>query len=154
MKKFGVRCVTVTGGEPLAQPKVFRLLVDLCDAGFDVSLETSGAIDVSKVDPRVVKVVDVKTPGSGEVDKNLQSNLDYVNNRDQLKFVICSRKDYDWSCAKIKTMKLKEKPEILFSPSHNEMKAGALAEWILEDSLNVRLQVQLHKYIWGDVAGR
>jgi len=154
VQKYKVSSVTVTGGEPLAQPTVFKLLESLCDVGFDVSLETSGAIDVSQVDHRVKKVVDIKTPGSDEMEKNVYSNIRCLSDLDQLKFVICDRADYEWSREKIKTMALRGEPEILFSPSYEELKASDLAEWILEDRLNVRLQVQLHKILWGDIPGR
>lgn len=154
VSEYGARYVTVTGGEPLAQKPCLELLKKLCDAGYEVSLETSGALDISEVDPRVVKVVDIKTPGSGEVDKNLFKNIDYLSSSDQIKFVICHRADYDWAKKIIEKYHLTKVCELLFSPSFEEQKAGELADWILEDRLPVRLQIQLHKYLWGDVRGR
>lgn len=151
---YGARHVTVTGGEPLAQKPCLELLQQLCDAGYEVSLETSGAIDVSAVDKRVMKVVDIKTPGSKEVDKNLFENLSYLLPHDQVKFVICHREDYDWSKSIIEQYQLNDRCEILFSPSYLEQPAGILADWIIADRLLVRLQIQLHKYLWGDVPGR
>ncbi len=148
------RHVTVTGGEPLAQKNCIQLLTMLCDAGYDVSLETSGAIDISAVDTRVARIVDLKTPASGEVDKNLYNNLQQLTTNDQVKFVICDHADYDWSKQKLKEYKLNERCEVLFSGSHGEIQATQLAEWILQDHLPVRLQVQLHKYLWGDVPGK
>jgi 7-carboxy-7-deazaguanine synthase len=146
--------VTVTGGEPLAQKPCLMLLEKLCDAGYEVSLETSGALDVSSVDQRVVKVVDIKTPGSGEVAKNLFENMSYLLPHDQIKFVICHREDYEWSKKIMAQYQLPERCQVLFSPSFQEQHPGLLADWILEDRLPVRLQIQLHKYLWGDVAGR
>lgn len=148
------RYVTVTGGEPLAQPACLELLTALCDQGYEVSLETSGALDVSKVDPRVVKVLDLKTPGSSEVARNLYSNIEHLLPHDQVKFVICDRADYEWSCQKLQEYKLSDRCEILFSPSHEQLPAGQLADWILADRLPVRLQIQLHKVLWGDAKGR
>jgi 7-carboxy-7-deazaguanine synthase len=151
--KFGARHVCVTGGEPLAQPRCLDLLTALCDLGLDVSLETSGAIDISGVDSRVCRVVDIKTPGSGEADRNLENIAGQLRENDALKFVICNRDDYDWS-----RRWLDEHPdlpcEVYFSPSFEELPANELADWILEDRLNVRLQLQLHKLLWGDVPGR
>lgn len=154
VSEYGARYVTVTGGEPLAQKPCLELLKKLCDAGYEVSLETSGALDIAEVDPRVVKVVDIKTPGSGEVDKNLFKNIDYLSSSDQIKFVICHRADYDWAKKTIEQYQLTKICELLFSPSFEEQNAGQLADWILEDRLPVRLQIQLHKYLWGDVRGR
>jgi 7-carboxy-7-deazaguanine synthase len=152
---YGVRHVTVTGGEPLAQPNVTRLLTRLCDAALAVSLETSGALDVSCVDERVVKIVDLKTPGSGEVARNLWSNLAHCTRRDQVKFVICDRSDYDWARLKCDELSLSERVgEVLFSPSASTLPARTLADWIVADRLPVRMQVQLHKYLWGDEPGR
>lgn len=149
---FGTPYVCVTGGEPLAQARCHELLTALCDRGLDVSLETSGAIDIAGVDPRVCRVVDIKTPGSGEVEQNLPANADLLTERDVVKFVICDRADYDWS-----TQWLAQHPaqpaEVYFSPSFNELPAQQLADWILEDRLGVRLQLQLHKLVWGDVPG-
>jgi len=150
---YGTHRVCVTGGEPLAQPRCRQLLTALCDAGFAVSLETSGAIDISDVDVRVSRIVDVKTPGSAESVRNEWRNLDVLRESDALKFVICDRPDYVWS-----RDLLRQHGDIpctvFFSPSHDELAAGDLAEWILEDRLPVRLQVQLHKVLWGNVAGR
>lgn len=151
---YGARYVTVTGGEPLAQKPCEELLRRLCDAGYEVSLETSGALDISQVDQRVVKVVDIKTPGSGEVDKNRFENVDYLLSQDQIKFVICHREDYEWSLAIMQQYKLPDICQVLFSPSYQQQSAGKLADWIIEDRLPVRLQIQLHKYLWGDVPGR
>ncbi len=154
VQEFDVPRVTLTGGEPLAQYGAFELLTRLCDANLEVSLETSGAMDVACVDTRVMKVLDIKTPGSGEVKRNLWSNLEHLHGPDQVKFVICGRADYEWSRARISEVQINGDVEILFSPSHGAVEARELAEWILEDTLNVRLQVQLHKYLWGDVPGR
>ncbi len=147
------REVCVTGGEPLAQPNCHQLLEALCDADFDVSLETSGAIDISSVEPRVTVVMDIKTPGSGEVERNLWSNLESLKSQDQLKFVICDREDYDWSRKKLVEHELSDKCAVLFSPSYGQMDPTELAEWILADRLRVRLQLQLHKYLWGEAPG-
>ncbi|MDX1563226.1 MAG: 7-carboxy-7-deazaguanine synthase QueE [Gammaproteobacteria bacterium] len=151
-RSYGAKHVCVTGGEPLAQPKCIDLLQALCDAGFDVSLETSGAIDISAVDARVCRVVDIKTPGSNESARNLDSNIACLTARDVVKFVICGRDDYDWA-----RQWLAEHPglpcEVYFSPSFHELEARDLADWILADRLPVRLQLQLHKLLWGDVPG-
>ena len=148
------RYVTVTGGEPLAQPSCIPLLTTLSQLGFKVSLETSGAIDIAAVDPRVVKVMDLKTPASGESDKNLWSNLDHLSSSDQIKFVICNESDYEWCKARIFEHKLDQLCEVLLSPSKDELSPTILADWILRDQLNVRFQLQLHKVLWGDEAGR
>ena len=149
---FDARYVCVTGGEPLAQPRCLELLSALCDQGLEVSLETSGAIDIAAVDPRVCRVVDVKTPGSGEVGRNLEANYTLLTARDALKFVLCDRADYEWSRAWLRAHP--DLPcEIYFSPSFEELSGRELAEWILEDRLKVRLQLQLHKLLWGDVPG-
>ena len=151
---FGARYVTVTGGEPLAQPQCLELLKDLCDAGYKVSLETSGAMPIDDVDNRVVKIVDLKTPGSGEVTRNLYENIPLLLPHDEVKFVICDRQDYDWSCMKMDELGLADRAaEILFSPSQGELTPKQLAQWILHDKLNVRMQIQTHKYIWGDQPG-
>ncbi len=150
--RYGPRYVTVTGGEPLAQPACFDLLTRLCDAGYRVSLETSGALDCARVDARVMKVVDLKTPGSGEVHRNRYENLGLLRESDELKFVICDRADYEWAKGRLKAFV--PRCEVLFSPSGGQLEARVLAEWILEDRLPVRLQLQLHKLIWGDVPGR
>ena len=144
--------VCVTGGEPLAQPRCQQLLTSLCDAGYDVSLETSGALDIRDVDERVSRVVDIKTPGSGESSRNRWENLALLTERDSLKLVICDRADYDWASAALKD-KLQAPCPIFFSPSYGELAAEALADWILADQLPVRLQVQLHKILWGDAPG-
>ena len=151
---FKAHYVTVTGGEPLAQKTCFSLLSALCDAGYSVSLETSGALDVSHVDPRVSKVMDLKTPGSGEMEKNLWANLDYLTPQDELKFVLCDEKDYQWATETIKSHDLDQKCPILFSPVHGELDPALLAAWILRDHLPVRLQIQMHKLLWGDGPGR
>ena len=151
---FNAHYVTVTGGEPLAQPGALPLCKALCDKGYEVSLETSGALDVSQVDPRVVKVMDLKTPGSLELDKNLYSNIDHLTTNDQVKFVICSREDYDWSKQQLEKYALADKvSDVLFSPSFGQVEAKTLAEWILADRLPVRFQMQQHKLLWADAAG-
>lgn len=146
--------VTVTGGEPLAQKACLLLLSELCDHEYIVSLETSGALSVRDVDSRVVKVMDFKTPDSGEADRNLYENLQWLDHKDQIKFVICSRADYDWSRELLQRYNMNEQCEVLFSPVHGKQSARELAEWILEDNLPVRLQLQLHKLLWGDAPGR
>ena len=146
--------VCVTGGEPLAQKACLALLRSLCDAGLRVSLETSGAISLAGVDPRVVLVVDVKTPGSGEDSRNLYAQLQQLAPKDLVKFVICSREDYEWSRAKLAQLQLTGRCTVLFSPSHEQLPPGQLADWLLADHLPVRLQIQLHKYLWGNVAGK
>lgn len=151
---YGPRYVCVTGGEPLAQPGSIALLARLCDAGYEVSLETSGALDVSAVDLRVSKVLDLKTPGSAEVARNRYDNIALLTPNDQVKFVICSREDYDWSVSKLIEYRLAERAgEVLFSPSHQQVSARALADWIVADNLPVRLQLQLHKILWNDEPG-
>lgn len=154
VQSHGVRHVCVTGGEPLAQKRCIALLQKLCDAGFDVSLETSGAIDIGEVDARVSRVVDIKTPGSGEVARNLWGNLPLINARDQVKFVICSRADYDWAKDVLAEHRLDERCEVLFSPSYMQVKPRELADWIVADRLPVRFQMQLHKQLWGEEQGR
>lgn len=151
---YSPRFLTVTGGEPLAQPAVLPLLTSLCDRGYEVSLETSGALPVHAVDSRVSVVLDVKTPGSGEVERNLYSNLDHLRAHDQVKFVITNAEDYDWARATTDRYGLTGKCDVLFSPAHGELPAHQLADWILRDRIAVRLQVQLHKVLWGDVRGR
>jgi 7-carboxy-7-deazaguanine synthase len=146
--------VTVSGGEPLAQKNCLSLLTQLCDANYQVSLETSGALPVDKVDPRVSKILDIKTPGSGEEQRNLLANLSSLQAHDQIKFVICDRQDYVWSKQFIAHHELAGRYEILFSPSHRQLENKQLAEWILADRLMVRMQIQLHKHIWGDVPGK
>ncbi len=149
------RYVTVTGGEPLAQPACVPLLAALCDAGYEVSLETSGALPVDAVDPRVSRVMDLKAPGSGEAARNRYENLAFLNGRDQVKFVIADRGDYEWSRDRLREHELDGRVgEILFSPVHGQMPPGDLADWIVKDRLPVRMQVQLHKILWGDAQGR
>ena len=154
VESHGVRHVCVTGGEPLAQKRCIQLLAKLCDAGFVVSLETSGAIDIAEVDPRVMRVVDIKTPGSGEVERNRWENLPLLTAHDQLKFVICSRADYEWSKEVVAEHRLSDICEVLFSPSYTQIKPRELADWIVEDRLPVRFQTQLHKQLWGEEQGR
>ncbi len=155
VKSYGVQLVTVTGGEPLAQPDVHTLMQMLCDAGLSVSLETSGALDVAGVDDRVVKVVDFKTPDSGEVHRNLWENAGVLTGRDQVKFVICSRADYDWARMKADELNLYEQvADVLFSPCHGQVAPADLADWMIADRVPGRMQVQLHKILWGDEPGR
>lgn len=146
--------VCVTGGEPLAQPAVFALLTALCDAGYRVSLETSGAMSLERVDPRVIKVVDIKTPASGEERRNRYDELARMTATDLIKFVIADRADYEWSRQQLAERQLAALCTVLFSPSHAQLPARDLADWILEDRLPVRFQIQLHKYLWGDVPGK
>ena len=152
---FGTNYVTVTGGEPLSQPNVHFVLSALCDLGLVVSLETSGALDISNVDSRVVKILDVKTPGSGEVARNLYQNLSVLQVSDQVKFVICNKNDYSWAMMKCEELKFYDLGcELLYSPSSDELESRKLADWIVEDRLPVRMQIQLHKLLWNDEAGR
>lgn len=151
---YRTKNVCVTGGEPLAQKRCHDLLTRLVDEGFDVSLETSGAIDVSRVDPGVSRVLDIKTPDSGEVERNLWENLDVLTQHDQIKFVICSRGDYDWAANEIRTRNLDRNFDVLISPSWGQQDATELSGWVLEDQLAVRVQLQLHKILWGDVPGK
>jgi len=150
----GVRHVCVTGGEPLAQKRCLALLARLCDAGYEVSLETSGALDVGDVDARVRKVVDLKAPGSGEVARNLWSNLERLLPHDQLKIVLADRVDYDWAVARLREHALDARCQVLLSPVHGSLAPRELAEWILADRLPVRMQLQLHKLLWGEEPGR
>lgn len=150
----GVEHVTVTGGEPLAQRSCLDLLGELCDAGHRVSLETSGALDITGVDPRVERVVDLKAPGSGEAHQNRWENLDGLRPADQVKFVLAHREDYDWARAVLAEHGLHERCEVLFSPVHETLSPRELADWVVADGLPVRFQVQLHKLLWGDEAGR
>ena len=152
--KHGVRHVCVTGGEPLAQKRCIGLLSRLCDAGYEVSLETSGAIDVSEVDQRVHRVVDLKTPDSKEQHRNRLENIALLTPRDQVKFVICSRGDYEWARDMLAEHRLAERCEVLFSPSYTQVPARELAEWVIADRLPVRFQMQLHKQLWGEETGR
>ncbi len=154
VRAFGVEHVCVTGGEPLAQKHCFELLTMLCDEGYKVSLETSGAIDVERVDTRVARVIDIKTPGSGEVARNRLENLAGLRATDQLKFVICSRADFEWSRDFVRAHDLVGRCAVLFSPSANQVEGRELAQWILDERLPVRLQIQLHKVLWGDTPGR
>ncbi len=148
------RYVCVTGGEPLAQPNCIALLTALCDAGYEVSLETSGALDIAPVDVRVSRVVDLKTPGSAEVGRNRYENMAELTRNDQVKFVVCSREDYDWAVSKIIEYCLDARVgDVLMSPSHKELDARTLADWIVADNLPVRMQLQLHKYLWNDEPG-
>ena len=151
---FKPRYVCVTGGEPLAQPNCIPLLEQLCDAGYRVSLETSGAMDIAPTDRRVSRVVDLKTPGSQEVARNLYSNLDQLTGNDQVKFVICSREDYDWAKGVLAEHRPHERCDVLFSPSAGQVEARALADWIVADRLPVRFQMQLHKLLWGEEPGK
>lgn len=148
------RYVTVTGGEPLAQKNCNVLLGQLCDLGYEVSLETSGALDVSTVDDRVIKVMDIKTPGSGEESRNRWENMDFLNQKDQVKFVICDRNDYGWARKIINDYNLERRCEVLMSPAYGLQEARELAEWMLSDKLSVRFQLQLHKILWGEEQGR
>ncbi len=150
----GAKHVCVTGGEPLAQPNCSAFLERLCDAGYSVSLETSGAIDISGVDPRVSRVVDIKTPASGECHRNRWDNLDALTPHDQLKFVICDRADFDWAVGCVRERGLTDRCTVWFSPSWEQVDPAALAAWILEAGVPVRLQLQLHKLLWGDEPGR
>lgn len=152
---FKARFVTVTGGEPLAQPECLSLLSALCDAGYEVSLETSGAMDIGKIDSRVSVVMDIKTPDSGESHRNLYDNIPLLKRQDQVKFVICSRNDYQWARLKLDEFDLVNKvDDVLFSPAHQQVNPTDLAGWVLEDRLPVRFQIQLHKLLWADGPGR
>ncbi|MFW2374484.1 MAG: 7-carboxy-7-deazaguanine synthase QueE [Gammaproteobacteria bacterium] len=153
VKQYSARYITVTGGEPLAQKACVELLRRLCDEAYKVSIETSGALDISAVDSRVKRVMDLKTPASGECEKNLYQNIDYLGPDDEVKFVISNRDDYQWSKQILDKYNLNERCEVLFSPVHGEISATDLADWIIEDGLAVRFQVQLHKYLWGDKPG-
>ncbi len=150
----GARYVTVTGGEPLAQKDCLPLLKLLCDTGFSVSLETGGSLDISGVDPRVSVILDIKTPGSGEMAKNRWKNLEYLKRADEVKLVLCNREDYDWAKQLLDEHKLAEKCPVLFSPVYGTLKPADLAEWVLQDNLPVRFQLQLHKILWGEEPGR
>ena len=154
VKTYQPRYVTVTGGEPLAQKTCFPLLTALCDLGVEVSLETCGAMDISEVDPRVICVMDLKTPGSGEEAKNRYDNIALLKQTDQLKFVICNRDDYDWAVEKLQEYDLVAKCDVLFSPIHGLLNPAVLADWVVADNLAVRMQIQMHKYLWNDEPGR
>lgn len=151
---YDCRRITVTGGEPLAQKSCLELLTRLCDDGYSVALETCGALDISMVDSRVCKIMDIKTPGSGEVEKNLFSNIVHLSHDDQIKFVICDEADYNWSRQILQQQALADKAEIIMLPAFGEQSAVDLAEWILRDRLPVRFQMQLHKQLWGDAKGK
>ncbi|WP_444906391.1 7-carboxy-7-deazaguanine synthase QueE [Microbulbifer sp. SSSA008] len=154
VQSHSARHVCVTGGEPLAQPNCFPLMKALCDAGYAVSLETSGAMPVDKVDERVSRVVDLKTPASGEQHRNRMENMQVLTRQDQIKFVICDRGDYDWARFTLDQYRIPERVgEVLFSPSYEQLQPRQLAEWILEDGLPVRMQMQMHKLLWGDIPG-
>lgn len=150
---YGTTYVCVTGGEPLAQHRCLDLLTQLCDQGYQVALETSGALDIGAVDPRVFRILDLKTPGSGEVERNRWENLMLLDAKDSVKLVICDRADYEWARRALKK-RLNVACQVYFSPSYEELAPGVLADWILADRLPVRLQVQLHKVLWGDAPGR
>lgn len=152
--KYPARQICVTGGEPLAQKECLALLVALCDAGYDVSLETSGALDIAAVDPRVARIMDLKAPDSGESARNLWGNLALLNQRDEIKIVIASRADYEWTRQALREHKLDDLCSVLLSPAQGLVEPTALAEWILEDGLNVRFQMQLHKLLWGNMKGK
>jgi 7-carboxy-7-deazaguanine synthase len=154
VRELGASHVCVTGGEPLAQKSCLELLHRLVEEGYRVSLETSGAMPLEGVDVRVVRVVDIKTPASGEEARNRYEELDRLDGKDLVKFVICGREDYEWSRAKLAELGLTRRCTVLFSPSHQQLPARDLADWILEDRLPVRFQIQLHKYLWGDVPGK
>lgn len=153
ISSFNCPRICVTGGEPLAQNNCYQLLEQLCNQGYSVSIETSGARDISNIDPRVIIVMDLKTPDSLEHEKNLFTNVAFLKPDDQVKFVICSRKDYKWACRIIKNFALDKIAQVLFSPSWNQLDATSLANWIIEDSIPVRFQLQLHKILWGDQPG-
>ena len=152
--QYRVQHVCVTGGEPLAQKESLALMSALCEKGYEVSLETSGALDISEVDTRVVKVMDLKTPASGEMDKNCYENITHLARHDQVKFVICNREDYQWAKEMLLHHDLPGCCEVLFSPSFDQQKPAELAQWIIDDHLPVRFQLQLHKILWGEEPGR
>ena len=152
--KYPAHQVCVTGGEPLSQKECLALLSALCDAGYEVSLETSGALDIAAVDPRVARIMDLKAPGSGECDKNLGSNLEFLNRNDEIKIVIASRGDYEWAREILRERKLDQLCPVLFSPAQGQIEAADLAGWILDDGLPVRFQLQLHKLLWGNMKGK
>jgi len=154
IKQYNATTVCVTGGEPLAQRSCGDLLEQLCDAGYSVSVETSGSIDISVVDSRVHRIMDIKTPGSGEQSKNKYDNIQYLTQQDEVKFVLCSREDYDWAKDIIQQYSLLDKSQVLFSPVHEGVAPVELADWIIADQLNVRFQFQLHKFLWADEPGR
>lgn len=150
---YGTQFVTVTGGEPLAQKECLMLITALCDAGYSVSLETGGAMDIANVDSRVSIILDIKTPGSNEVDNMRWENLKHISAKDEIKFVLCSREDYDWAKQKMHALSLQDKCTILFSPSYHQVSSSDLAAWVLADQLPVRMQLQMHKILWGEKPG-
>lgn len=150
---YGTQFVTVTGGEPLAQKECLMLITALCDAGYSVSLETGGAMDITNVDSRVSIILDIKTPGSNEVDNMRWENLKHISAKDEIKFVLCSREDYDWAKQKMHALSLQDKCTILFSPSYHQVSSSDLAAWVLADQLPVRMQLQMHKILWGEKPG-
>ncbi|MBS0576063.1 MAG: 7-carboxy-7-deazaguanine synthase QueE [Proteobacteria bacterium] len=152
--RHGARHVCVTGGEPLAQKRCLELLQRLCDAGYEVSLETSGALDIGAVDPRVSRVMDLKTPGSGEMARNRLQNIPLLTAHDQVKFVLCDRTDYDWALSMLREHDLPARCEVLFSPSYGQLPPRELAQWMLDDHAPARFQIQLHKVLWGEEQGR
>lgn len=154
IRPYEARYVCVTGGEPLAQKPCLQLLQALCDAGYSVSLETSGALDIGPVDPRVSRIMDLKTPGSGEVERNRWENIDLLEARDEVKFVLCDEADYQWAKSVMAEHQLPARCPVLLSPVYESLKPANLAEWILRDRLDVRMQVQLHKILWGETPGR
>jgi len=154
IKQYNAVTVCVTGGEPLAQRACGELLRQLCDEGYQVSVETSGSIDISQVDSRVYRIMDIKTPGSGEQSKNRYENIQYLTQQDEVKFVLCDRNDYDWAKNIIEQYQLLEKSQVLFSPVHEGVPPAELADWIIQDHLNVRFQFQLHKFLWDNEPGR
>lgn len=151
---YGARDVCVTGGEPLAQQGCAELVTRLCDLGYRVVVETSGALDISPIDARASRILDLKTPGSGEVERNMLSNLELLTAHDQIKFVLCDRSDFDWACQQVRERKLIERCAVWFSPSYGQLEARELADWIMQSGLAVRLQIQLHKLLWGEQPGR
>jgi 7-carboxy-7-deazaguanine synthase len=153
-ESYGVQHICVTGGEPLAQKKCLSLLNHLADLEYNVSLETSGALDIRYVDSRIIKVMDIKTPASGESSRNRLENINHLTTQDQIKFVLCDRDDYDWAKELLQKLQLDKTCEVLFSPVYSELEPSKLAEWILEDKLQVRFQLQLHKILWGEQSGR
>lgn len=150
---FQCRYVCITGGEPLAQKPCTELLVQLCESGYTVSLETSGALPIEDVDPRVIRVMDLKTPNSGEMLRNRMQNIQFLNEHDQVKFVICNQRDYEWALMQVAEHQLNQRCSVIFSPSYKEQDAAELAGWILRDKPDVRMQLQLHKILWGEKQG-
>jgi len=153
-ESYGVQHICVTGGEPLAQKKCLSLLNHLADLEYNVSLETSGALDIRYVDSRVIKVMDIKTPASGESSRNRLENINHLTTQDQVKFVLCDRDDYEWAKELLQKLQLDKTCEVLFSPVYSQLEPSKLAEWIIEDKLQIRFQLQLHKILWGEQSGR